>query len=399
MLRKNLLTLWLVALVAASPAFAQGTTSRLLGVVTDQTGAVVPGATVTLTNEATGVSFTTVTTGAGTYTFEAIQVGTYTVAVELQGFKKFVARGNPINISEPTTVNVKLEPGGIEQQVEVTAAAPVVQAAAQRQFVLLFDLMFSSPVGIMKARDAALAFVREAVAAATGGVVTYTPNPGASGTDSLVYVLQDSLGNVSNAATVTLTVPFVAPPPTANADSFAMLQNTSRTYAILANDVAGVGTTINVASVTIVTPPAHGIARPNLDGTVTYTPTIGFNSALDTFSYTVANDAGVASAPATVTVEVFGGPEAVSFSKINYTVSKAKWTIVGSTNWFNAALTQDTVTCWLNVTGNPVIGTAPIDTFGKFQLVPLFGPNPPNPSSVTCQTSNGGIKSGGVVFN
>ena len=139
MLRKNLLTLWLVALVAASPAFAQGTTSRLLGVVTDQTGAVVPGATVTLTNEATGVSFTTVTTGAGTYTFEAIQVGTYTVAVELQGFKKFVARGNPINISEPTTVNVKLEPGGIEQQVEVTAAAPVVQTSTSGNIGTTFE--------------------------------------------------------------------------------------------------------------------------------------------------------------------------------------------------------------------------------------------------------------------
>jgi hypothetical protein len=139
MLRKNLLTLWLVALVAASPAFAQGTTSRLLGVVTDQTGAVVPGATVTLTNEATGVSFTTVTTGAGTYTFEAIQVGTYTVSVELQGFKKFVARGNPINISEPTTVNVKLEPGGIEQQVEVTAAAPVVQTSTSGNIGTTFE--------------------------------------------------------------------------------------------------------------------------------------------------------------------------------------------------------------------------------------------------------------------
>jgi hypothetical protein len=63
----------------------------VLGVVTDQTGAVAPGATVTLTNDATGASFTTVTTGAGTYTFEAIQVGNYSLAVELQGFKKFIS--------------------------------------------------------------------------------------------------------------------------------------------------------------------------------------------------------------------------------------------------------------------------------------------------------------------
>ena len=105
MLRQAVWLVVVLSIAVASRAAAQGTTSRVLGVVTDQTGAIVPGATVTLTNEATGVSFNTVTTGAGTYAFEAIQVGTYTLTVELQGFKKFVATGNPVNISEPTTIN------------------------------------------------------------------------------------------------------------------------------------------------------------------------------------------------------------------------------------------------------------------------------------------------------
>ncbi len=139
MLRKNIVVLCLVALCVASEGLAQGTTSRLLGVVTDQTGAVVPGATVTLANEATGVSYTAVTTGAGTYTFEAIQVGTYSVTVELQGFKTFVARGNEVNISVPTTVNVRLEPGAIEQQVEVRAAAPVVQTSTSGNIGTTFE--------------------------------------------------------------------------------------------------------------------------------------------------------------------------------------------------------------------------------------------------------------------
>ena len=139
MLRKKIVVLCLVALAAASQALAQGTTSRVLGIVTDQSGGVVPGATVTLMNEATGVSFTTVTTGAGTYTFEAIQIGTYTVTVELQGFKKFVALATPVNISEPTTVNVKLEPGGIEQAVEVRAAAPVVQTSTSGNIGTTFE--------------------------------------------------------------------------------------------------------------------------------------------------------------------------------------------------------------------------------------------------------------------
>ena len=129
MVRRCAALAFIIFLVSTVSAAAQGTTSRVLGVVTDQSGAVVPGATVTLANEATGVSFNAVTTAAGTYTFEAIQVGTYAVTVELQGFKKFVAHGTPVNISEPTTVNVKLESGGIEQQVDVSAAAPIVQTS------------------------------------------------------------------------------------------------------------------------------------------------------------------------------------------------------------------------------------------------------------------------------
>ncbi|MFB3853191.1 MAG: carboxypeptidase regulatory-like domain-containing protein [Vicinamibacterales bacterium] len=120
-----------VAVLAASVAgaAAQGTTSRLVGTVTDSTGGVLPGATVTLTNDATGVSFTTFTTETGTYVFEAIQVGTYTVKVELQGFKTFTTSGNPIRIGTPTTVNVTLEPGAITETVEVTAISETVQTS------------------------------------------------------------------------------------------------------------------------------------------------------------------------------------------------------------------------------------------------------------------------------
>jgi hypothetical protein len=127
------------ALALASSAAAQGTTSRVLGTVLDQSGAVVPGATVTLTNESTGISFTTVTTGAGTYTFEAIQIGTYTVTMELPGFKKSVSPGIPVNISEPTTVNARLEPGGVTDTVEVLGASPVVQTGTSGNIGTTFE--------------------------------------------------------------------------------------------------------------------------------------------------------------------------------------------------------------------------------------------------------------------
>ncbi|HLM58251.1 MAG TPA: carboxypeptidase-like regulatory domain-containing protein [Pyrinomonadaceae bacterium] len=115
-------------------ALAQGTTSRVTGVVQDATGAVVEGAAVTLTNEATNVSFTTQTSSTGTYSFDSVQVGTYTVAVEKQGFKRFVSTANAINVNQPATVNVALETGAVAETVTVTATAELVQTSTSGNF-------------------------------------------------------------------------------------------------------------------------------------------------------------------------------------------------------------------------------------------------------------------------
>ena len=78
----------LVALLLffAGQVSAQGTTSRVTGTVTDSSGSVVSGATVTLTNEATGIVLTAQTSDAGIYVFDLIQVGKYQVAIEKSGF-------------------------------------------------------------------------------------------------------------------------------------------------------------------------------------------------------------------------------------------------------------------------------------------------------------------------
>jgi hypothetical protein len=116
-----------LSLISAGAARAQGTASRVTGVVQDASGAVVEGANVTLTNEATNVAITTQSTSTGTYVFDLVQVGTYSVGVEKQGFKKFVATGNPVNINQPATVNVTLEAGSVAETVTVTSAAEQVQ--------------------------------------------------------------------------------------------------------------------------------------------------------------------------------------------------------------------------------------------------------------------------------
>ncbi len=112
----------------------QGTTSRVTGTVVDEKGSVVPGAVVTLTNEATQTALTTETSGGGTYAFDQIQVGKYTVSVEKQGFKKAVSVGNTANINQPVTVDFTLEIGGLSETVQVVSTAEAVQTSSSGNF-------------------------------------------------------------------------------------------------------------------------------------------------------------------------------------------------------------------------------------------------------------------------
>ncbi len=137
-MRKSVIAIALMLMVS-SAAFAQGTTSRVIGSVADRTGSVVPGATVTLTNESTGVAFTTVSSEVGAYAFEAVQIGTYTLAVELQGFKRFSSTGNAVRIGEPATINAVLDAGGLAETVEVRASAQVVQTNTSGNLGSTFD--------------------------------------------------------------------------------------------------------------------------------------------------------------------------------------------------------------------------------------------------------------------
>jgi len=123
----------------SGPASAQGTTSRVVGTVSDTGGARIPGATVTLTNDATGVSFTTVTTETGNYVFEAVQVGRYTLTIELQGFRKFVSSANQVRIGEPATINASLELGAVTESVEVRASSQLVQTSTSGNLGTTFD--------------------------------------------------------------------------------------------------------------------------------------------------------------------------------------------------------------------------------------------------------------------
>jgi hypothetical protein len=109
-------------------AFAQGGVGELTGLVTDQTGAVVSGATVKLTNSATGEVRTTTTSPSGSYRFPALQVvGSYTLEVAPKGFKSEKVQNIVMSVGTIITRDIKLEVGQTTEQVTVEAGAQLVQ--------------------------------------------------------------------------------------------------------------------------------------------------------------------------------------------------------------------------------------------------------------------------------
>jgi hypothetical protein len=116
-----------VLLLVAAPSFAQKFTGEVRGTVQDQSGGVIVGATVTSTNEATGVSRTMATTSSGTYQFADLPVGSYRVEVHYPGFKSALRTNVRVNVTDVRSIDVILEPGDIAEAVEVAAPAVSVQ--------------------------------------------------------------------------------------------------------------------------------------------------------------------------------------------------------------------------------------------------------------------------------
>src|SRR5579883_1119760 len=108
-------------------ASAQLSTASLNGTIQDQSGGVVPNATVVLTRTGTGVSLNTVTDSAGRYSFPILQPGVYTLTAEAQGFKKVTQENIELQVGQVGEVNLTLAVGNVNQTVEVNAAPPQLE--------------------------------------------------------------------------------------------------------------------------------------------------------------------------------------------------------------------------------------------------------------------------------
>ncbi len=124
----GILAILVIAAVMAPSLMAQSSVSGdLTGTVTDPSGAVVSGASVTLKSDATGATRTTTTGSNGTYRFSLLSPGSYTVTVTASGFSKTSSTAN-VNLGQASIADVKMAIGASSTTVEVTSGAPLVQA-------------------------------------------------------------------------------------------------------------------------------------------------------------------------------------------------------------------------------------------------------------------------------
>jgi len=154
-------------LIASAPAFAQRTTGDIVGTVSDDTGAVLPGVTVTLEGEGVAGTPTTVTSGKGFYRFNRLHPGFYDLTFKMDGFTALNRSGVRVSLGATTEENVTLSLGSMTDEVTVTADSVVVDTTAPglsntygKEMVenaplrrdSIFDLIQASP-GVVAAAD------------------------------------------------------------------------------------------------------------------------------------------------------------------------------------------------------------------------------------------------------
>ena len=106
------------------------TTATIVGAVTDSTGAVVPNTKVTAVHKATGLTRTTLTNQSGNYVLPLLPVGEFSVAAEINGFKRETVTGIVLHVNEEVRVEIVLEVGAVTETVSVSAQAT---ASANRE--------------------------------------------------------------------------------------------------------------------------------------------------------------------------------------------------------------------------------------------------------------------------
>ena len=144
----------IVAILVASAALAQTDRGTITGTLADSTGAVVPGATVQVTNTETGAQYETATTATGNYTLASLVAGTYNLTVAVTGFKRFTQEGIQVAVAQTARVDVVLEIGAASDAVTITADAPLLKTEnAEQSFYIVDERIDALPLPPLVTRN------------------------------------------------------------------------------------------------------------------------------------------------------------------------------------------------------------------------------------------------------
>jgi hypothetical protein len=129
-MRRAIVVIAALAAVVCVPSrlAAQLDRGEITGTVEDPTGAVVPNAVITLTNDATGARIEAKSTATGTYVFDDVLPGKYTLEAQTSGFQRYIEHDVIVQVQQVLNADVHFATGNVQQSVTVTAAAPLLQA-------------------------------------------------------------------------------------------------------------------------------------------------------------------------------------------------------------------------------------------------------------------------------
>jgi hypothetical protein len=161
----------MVLLMGGAPAEAQIDTATIVGTVVDQSGAVLPGVTVTATQDATGVAVTTTTNESGQYVFPGVKVGVYTVAAELSGFRRAARSDVRVNVQDRAAVDFRLSVGDLSEEVIVSARTEVLQTQSADIGNVVDERQVQS-LPLLGRRYSELAFLTPGVVVAPAGITS-----------------------------------------------------------------------------------------------------------------------------------------------------------------------------------------------------------------------------------
>lgn len=125
--------LWLASLLVlpfAQISMAQAVSGTILGSVKDQTGALIPGVQVTITNTQTGLTRTVFSDSVGEYVAPSLPPGSYMISAEVPGFKKLSLSNVSLSVDQKVRVDLTLEVGEVTESIEVRATVPLVQTSS-----------------------------------------------------------------------------------------------------------------------------------------------------------------------------------------------------------------------------------------------------------------------------